>query len=61
VLLGRRGPTPGLAVAGDHAAREDIEDRIVFDCAHEVGRLNNLVSGIQSPGCPRVRQSYLQD
>lgn len=61
MLLGRRGPAPGLAVAGNHAAREDVEDRVVFDRAHEVSRLYDFVSGIQSPGCPRVRQSYLQD
>lgn len=61
MFLGRRGPAPGLAVAGDHTAREDVEDRIVLDRAHEVGRLHDLVGGVQSPGCPRVRQSYMKD
>lgn len=61
MLLGRRGPAPGLAVTGDHAAREDVEDRIVLDRAHKVGRLHDLVGGVQAPGRPRVRQSYLQD
>jgi len=46
VFLGRRGPAPGLSVAGDHAARENVEDRIVFDRAHEVGRLHDLVGGV---------------
>lgn len=61
MLLGRRGPAPSLAVAGDHAARKDVEDRIVLDRAHKVGRFHDLVGGIQSPGRPRIGQSYLQD
>lgn len=61
MLLGRGGPAPGLAVAGDHAARKDVEDRIILERAHEVGRLHDLVGGVQAPGRPRVRQSYLQN
>lgn len=61
MLFRRRGFAPALAIAGNHTVSQDIEDRIILDRAHEVGRFHDFVSGVQSPGRPRVRQFHLQD